>query len=176
MNKFRTQSLFLEYVVSKRARPDRYFPIWTLRNEDLKIKNPANWYYSAYEDHIYPSLKKLYIAFADPTEYAFAMEYFGSWEHWKVLQECTWFKPILKEWRKDLEIKLRAEAIATVRDAAKHGDVQAAKWLHGISTASEKKGRGRPSKEELEGELKRQVSEDKEMLDDLARIHPTPLQ
>ena len=177
LGRFRTRSLFLELCGSNRANKEDYFPIWTLRDTDYEIKNPANWYYTAYEDHIYPSLKKLYLTFADPTEYAFAVEHLGSWEHWKTLSECSWFKSILATWRADLETKLKAEAIRTVREAAINGDVQAAKWLHQVLTPKELgPGRGRPSKIEVAGEIKRQASEEKELMDDLARIHPPTVQ
>lgn len=78
----------------------------------------------------YPSLRQLYIAMQDVTEYEFATTYLGGYAHWKNLCACAWFKPIVEEWREELEVKLRSQAIREIKaHSTSEKGFQAAKWL-----------------------------------------------
>jgi hypothetical protein len=128
-----TQSLFLELGYSDAA-------VYTLKEEDYE-----------YNGRVYPSIKKLYIECADPTEYAFAVEYFLNWKHWQRIADNKAIKKFIDEWREELEVKLRSQGVRQVmRAASLPGGVQAAKWLadRGWST----RGAGRPTKAEIERE------------------------
>lgn len=57
MNRYRTQSLFWEWSQNKKD----FKPLWTLNDLD-------------HHSGEYPSLKRLFIEAADPTEYSFAMK------------------------------------------------------------------------------------------------------
>lgn len=127
------------------------------------------------EDHLgYPSLFRLYMEADDPTEYAFATAHLGSWSHWLQLRECSWFKPLLERWREELHLRAKAIALAKIKKTAA-GDTRdalnAQKYL--IEKGYEKTPatpRGRPSKDQINGEAKL-IAEDRQRVEnDLARL------
>ena len=156
MNRYRTQSLFWEYNADRKE----FEPLWTCKDEDHKSGK-------------YPSLKHLYIAMNDPTEYSFAMKYFGSYEHWKVLCSREWFKPIVEAWRDELELKMKSEALVTIREISDDKDdsraLQAARYLADKGWL-DKATKGRPTKESVQGETKRLAHKASELDEDATRI------
>jgi len=150
MGKFRTQSLFLELGYTEGS-------LYTLKDEDY-----------TYNNKVYPSLKKLYLETADPTEYLFAKEYLLGWRHWQRMCENQAIRKHIDEWREELEVALRSKAIGDAITAAKTGNFQAAKWVadRGWST----RGAGRPTKAELEREKKIQSAIGEEYNSDVIRM------
>lgn len=152
-----TKALFIEHSYSDPSRT-----LYTLGNED----HPKG----------YISLYKKYLEADDPTEWAFANLYFDSWEHWELITKCSWFKPIVTSWRKQLELKILSEALARLRSEAKSStrDAFAAnkfliekKWL----TPAEKKAQvGRPSKEAIKREAHFLFTDAQSAQDDYDRI------
>lgn len=70
----------------------------------------------------YPSIRRLYQEMNDPTEYSFATKYFQSFEHWNLLCQCPWFKPILQEMRLSLQASLKSLAWGKIIQIAKSSD------------------------------------------------------
>ena len=133
-----TQGLFWEL-----RHPD-YPATFTLKEQDM-VKKGVTYY----------SLKKIYLEIADITEYEFAMEVFGSWDHWLKIQKSGTIMEYVNQWRVELEIKLRSQAIKAMKTVALEGGdkgISSAKWI----AEGKWKGssRGRPSKEEVEREKK----------------------
>jgi hypothetical protein len=154
--KYRTLSLFLEYRGANE-------PLYTLKKYTL----PGNP----------PSLYQLYLEEADPTEFNFALKYFGGlYEHWEVITNCNWFKPYVAEMRKDLSIKLQADHYQQMKLlavlATKQGDkIAALKWLAlNSGYESGKPTRGRPSALEVEGRLKEELKALNDDKEDLKRL------
>jgi hypothetical protein len=125
-----------------------------------------------------PSLYLKYMEVADPSEYRFAMEVFGSWEHWLVLAQCNFFKKHITEWRGDLKAKLRSQhyenmKALSVSSTAKVSDkIAATKWL-ATNSGYEKirdVARGRPSNDEVEGRLKQELKRLEEDTEDFDRL------
>lgn len=153
--RFLTKSLFKETSTLEQRR--KFTPEFTLKEDDISG---------------YKSMRKLYLSYEDPTEYAFAIEVLGSWDHWQKLANSNWFKEdYLDAWRYELEIKLRSKGILTMSTLAvidKNKD--AAKWLAQGGWNVSGSARGRPTKAEVEGEkkkaaaIKTSVSEDAERL------------
>ena len=125
-----TQSLFLEVNYDENA-------IYTFKERDHE-----------WNGKVYPSLKKLYVEFEDPTEYEFAQEYLLGWSHWQRLLENKLIRKHIDEWRLELEYRLRSKAAKKMIQKAERGDYQAAKWLLDRGWAT--RGAGRPSKADLE--------------------------
>lgn len=97
----------------------------------------------------FPSLYEAYMLVNDPTEYEFATKYLYSWEHWLRLQECSWFKPIVAQWRDELEIRFKSAALREIMVKAagsSRESFQAAKFLAEYGSKSTK---GRPSKQSI---------------------------
>lgn len=140
-----TQGLFVDFNF------DSKYAVYCLSDEDR-----------VYEGVSYPSLKKLYLAMEDPTEYAFANTYLYSWSHWQRISRNAILAKHIAEWREELELKMRAKAIKALLSKASDGDVAAAKWISDKGWEGTK--RGRPSKAEIE----RQKQLDKKLDDDTA--------
>lgn len=147
-----TQSLFLELQYSEYA-------VYTLKEDDYE-----------YKGKIYPSLKKLYLKEEDPTEYAFATKYLLGWQHWKRLCENKAIAKHIEEWREELELKLRCQAIRDMQNlcASESGNYSAAKFL--ADRGWEKRGAGRPSKADKERHLRVEERLDAEFGADVARM------
>jgi len=150
----RIQSLFVETNKSKLT------PIMTLADYDKEYKGV-----------ILPSLHRVYLELADPTEYSVAMEVFGSWKHWERLLGNKAIMSFIKEWRVELEIKLRSAGIkALAATAANEGSkgTTAAKFL--AERGWEKRKAGAPSKEEVVREKKVAAGIEDDIDADLKRL------
>lgn len=129
-----TQSLFIEHLYSGNK-----FAVYSWGDEDKE-----------YEGVIYPSLKLLYLGMGDITGYQFATTHLLNWKHWIRLQESDYLAPHFQEWRDELEIKMKCDAIDLIREQseAEGKGFQAAKWL--AEGGWDKRKAGRPSKAEIE--------------------------
>ena len=129
-----TQGLFLEVGYNTE------FAVYTLKDEDFE-----------YEGNVYPSLKALYLAHEDPTEYDFACTYLTGWDQWQRICANKLFTKVVEGWRIELELKLRSQAFKDILMQSQ-GDkgFQAAKWI--ADRGWDKRMVGRPSKDELEKE------------------------
>lgn len=130
LNRWRTNSLFVEF-----QHPD-YPAYFTLDENDRTIDGIT-----------YLSLKRKYLEYADPTEHRFAQALFGSFPCWENLSTCPAIAPHVAQWRKELELALRGEAIAILRSKTASGDVTAAKALAALAgPAKAHRSPGRPRK------------------------------
>jgi len=150
--RYRTQSLFREFYIKDLE------PLWSLKDEDSQ--------------GILPSLKKLYIECEDPTEYEFAMQAFGSWNHWIKIKSSAAIKTFIEDWPIELEVSLRSKGIRLVAQEAIDGKSKfhAAKFLAEGQWKKSDNKRGRPSKEELHRELKIAAKLESEIGEDAARL------
>ena len=129
VGRFRTLSLFVETFPKQLTNME---PLYSLKG------TPG-----------YPQLQEIYMSLNDPTEYAFAMECFGSWAHFQHLASLKWFQVYLHAWREELEVSMRSKAIQSLMDVAQNEGnkgITAAKW---IADRGWEVKRGRPSKEEV---------------------------
>ena len=126
--KYITLSLFLENGYNTE------FAVYTLTDTDKE-----------YKGKVYPSLRRLYLEQMDPTEYAFANKYLWGWEHWQRIVANNLMTEAIESWREELEVKLRALAIASIIKTS-YDSYNAATW---VADGKWKQKRGRPSKAEL---------------------------
>jgi|TARA_R110000787_G_scaffold285580_1_gene401694 hypothetical protein len=155
MNRYRTQSLFVE--THRGQESDILEPIFTLADEDLVSSKGS-----------FLSMKKIYLTIADPTEYAFALYTFSSWQHWEKLTRIKWFLEQFEVWRDELEVKLRSQAVSKmvrIADSSANQALQANKFLVDRGWVDKKNPRGRPSKAEKE-RIKKQDSQVKTQVDE----------
>lgn len=128
------------------------------------------------QDHLgYPSLKRLYIEAGDLTEYTFATSYLEGWSHWVELSESDWFKPYIEAWRRELEVKIRSQALSSIlevaRDKANSNTYHANKYLlEGSWKPAGELKRGRPSKEAIKAEIIAQAASKAEIEEDAKRL------
>lgn len=149
-----TQSIFLEHQWNKEVAVYS----WGDRHKEYKGK-------------VYPSLKKLYLDMGDVTEYNFATTHLLGWSHWQRLNRSEYLADKFREWREELEVKVRAGAIENIMTIADSdsGGFQAAKWL--ADKGWDKRGAGRPSKQEVEKETRVQAKIAGEFTSDVKRMN-----
>lgn len=149
------------YIVQGLFLEDRYntdLAVYTLDGADKE-----------YKGRTYPSLKRLYLEEGDPEEYLFATKYLFDWPHWQRLCKNAVVGRHIEEWRNELALSLKSEGIATlVNLAVNENSYQAAKWLADEGWVKNK--RGRPSKEEVEGHLKKKAEEDEKFASDFEAL------
>lgn len=114
------------------------------------------------------SMHRLFVEIADPSEYLFAKSVLGSWGHWEYLKKSPFFKPYYQAMRDEMEAKLMAEGILTIREDAQQNPVSA-RWL-AEKGWEPKATKGRPSKAEVDRERKQAAQALNELDEDAARI------
>lgn len=151
----RTKGLFYELSYQNPANV-----LFTLKDEDILVN-----------DKILQSLPKLYRAIVpnDPTEYTFAITVFGYWDIWDTIRNAPQVKVHVDRWRKEVEIKVKSEAIQIIAKEAKEGgrsSFTAAKllldrgWLDPIETNKAKKKLRDKEEEEMNKAALNQIGED----------------
>ena len=144
-----TQGLFIDFSY------DTKFAQYTWQDQDKE-----------YRDHTYPSLKRLYIEYADVHEYAFANEYLLGWNHWKRLCSGV-LKSHVELWREELNLSMMSEGFRNIVDQAEKS-YQASKFL--ADRGWETKKMGRPTKEEKQAQLEMVNRIEGEYNKDVARM------
>ena len=153
MGRFLTQGLFLE------INYNTDLAVYTLDDED-----------KTYQGKVYPSLKRLYLECEDPTEYQFAKKHLCGWKHWLRLLDNVVVRKHIEEWREELEVAMRSDAILAIKDMTADGsNFQAAKWL--ADRGWDKRGAGRPSKAEMEREKRINSRIGDELMADIERMN-----
>ncbi len=153
VGKFYTKALFYEQTLADKASV-----VYTLKDVDHKG---------------FDSLKRLYMDMDDLTEYDFAIQHLANWEHWKLLCECTWFKPIVSLWREELHLRHAASALRQVKRIAatnENGSMAANKYLLEKGWQKNLDPVGRPSKEAIKKKAKEMVLTEQEIEEDHSRI------
>jgi len=157
--KCRTKSLFYEL-----SYYDTTDVIFTTKEKDIKV-----------DDKVYVSLHQLYVSMVpnDPTEYDFAQRVFGSWDIWQTISKAPQIKPYVNKWRKEVEIKVKSQAIQSIAEEMKTGgrsSFSAAKlllekgWLDKDNASQAKKKLQAKEDEEQNKEALNLLSEDAERL------------
>ena len=143
---YKTRSIFYEFKYDTKSD---YIP-YTLGERDRK-----------------GSLSMYRIYMDSETEYEAAMTLLNSWKHWEILTSTTWFQEHITKWRDEREIREAAIGKAVLISQAREGNVAAAKAIHDFAT---KRKAGRPSKDRVEGEVKRQAAVDSKVSNILDRM------
>lgn len=161
MARLQTKALFFETTLPEyRIEME---PEWTLKEKD----------HLANDGKTYRSMKKIYLEMEDVTEYNFALATLGSFVHWETLCKSPWFKEHIDQWRKELNLKLKAKGMKSIIHAATTDEnlsFQAMKYLADNQYLDKVSKRGRPSKEDIKAELKKEAEANKVFLDDAERI------
>lgn len=120
----------------------------------------------------FPSLYRLYMETADPTEYEFAVRYLHDWKHWLALTAAEWFKPYVTRWREELELKIKSAVLRRVIDdsLSPGRDGQSAAKFILEKGWSEKNTKGRPSKEEIRDAADRLAQDSTRIDTDMERL------
>lgn len=153
MGRWQTVGLFLE----KGYKPSAIF---TIQDEDREYKGEK-----------YPSIKRMFIECykEDPTEMKFARECLGGWQHWKKIKANQELYCMYEEWKEEAEIYVRSIGVRSAMEMAMDcKSFAAAKWL--AEAGYDKRGAGRPSKEEVVRETRIASRVRDELEDDYERL------
>jgi len=150
-----TKALFFELSIGPRP-----YAVFTLKEEDHEVDGVTYW-----------SLRKKFVDCEDPTEYEFANKWLGGWQHWLELQKCEEIAEHIDSWREERDVKMRSKGVRKLVElaSAEEASFQAAKWLADKGW-EEKQKKGRPSKQDIAKETKKQVSSNNRVNADLERI------
>ena len=110
LGRFRVTSLFWE---TRRENEVDYPPIFTVKPRPHTVNGIT-----------YPSLKAIYMSYDHIPyfEYEFALDVFGSWEHWVKLTNST-MEDLFQGWRDELTIKLKSFALKKIIKQAREDSV-----------------------------------------------------
>lgn len=153
-----TKGLFFEMTLPE----TRGSAIYTLKDWDHEV-----------DGVVYKSLYRLYMETNDPTEWKFATSHLDGWEHWEILCETSWFRPLVERWRKELELRMKSQALARIMSEAKTGSKEAFtanKYLLEKGWEPKDTKRGRPSKEEIRKEAKEVLNIQNRIDEDFNRL------
>jgi hypothetical protein len=167
LGRYLTLSLFVDMASTRPQSELLYRPIFTL-----------------YEDKPgFINARKTFLALKDPTGYTWAQKYLGDWNAFLRLLKAEWFRDAFEVWSNELEKLLQDEAIQIIQGIAKDTEqaspvrLQAAKYI--ANREWDKRGRGRPSSEDVKGELRRavdKISAEQEDLDRITGFQPKVIQ
>ena len=154
---FYTRQIFYEMNTA-----DVSLVLYTLKDYDIEL-----------EGRLIPSLSRLYIEAADVSEYDFALKYFGSWKHWKMISDANWFKEYITPMREELATKLMSLSVKRIAQLAE-GDTrdafQANRYLLDKGYIAKVGVKGRPSKEAIQREAEALFKEKDGFNDDFQRL------
>lgn len=154
---FYTRQIFYEMNTA-----DVSLVLYTLKDYDIEV-----------DGRLVPSLSRLYIEAADVSEYDFALKYFGSWKHWKMISDANWFKEYITPMREELATKLMSLSVKRIAQLAE-GDTrdafQANRYLLDKGYIAKVGVKGRPSKEAIQREAEALFKEKDGFNDDFQRL------
>lgn len=117
------------------------------------------------------ALHKAYISLEDPTEYLFSQRLFPSYKAYEEF--CLGeHKEIIECWRRELKAKIKSNALKHILEVSlgeTRDSLQANKLL--LDSPWEESPRGRPSKEDISKELKRNVENNSRLKEDIELLH-----
>lgn len=179
-NTLRTKQLFVEY----NRNPEREGAMYSISRIDKTraIKTYDKLGNEQIIHKTYPSLFKLYMQENDPLEHEFALKYFESWFHWCEIANSSWMKPLLKQWREELELRIQSDALKAIQAEA----INDTKYSYAANLYLAKKSwkepkpkteenttrstRGRPSKAQIAEEASKMAMAQHDVFEDLKRL------
>ncbi len=110
----------------------------------------------------------------DPTEYTFVTRYIGTWDIWESMYSSSNnYRVIIDAWRRELEVKIKSDAINRIIDAAKgetRDALQANKYLLDTPWLKEESKRGRPTKQDVLSEANKIAVDEQRIAEDFKRV------
>lgn len=126
----------------------------------------------------YINFRTEYIKDEDPTGYKTSKRLLEDYSHWQLLMATQWFQDCKKIWDEELDAKLEARAMDAMKSLMMDEELKPAERIAAAKIVLSKTGvkqpkqpaRGRPSKDEVQNNLREATEAEKALQDDLARI------
>lgn len=119
--------------------------------------------------------RRTFVEMGDTTGFKWTMKYLeGDLNHWDALMRCEWFRDAYKNWCREIELRRKVASMEKIEEIAQGSGPQsyhAAKFL--VKEEHKQKTRGRPTKEEVKGSLKRAMEHVTEEDSDYLRMTQT---
>lgn len=115
--------------------------------------------------------RKRFVDTLDPTEYEGAMTLLGSWKDWLRFKKSwpSFQKLHLNDWLEEIEVRLRSQALRSLAlQALTSQGTSAAKFI--AEGKYKVRKNGRPSNEEVQGNLRKESAIEREVAEDIARV------
>ena len=148
-----------------------FFETSVTNGEEVRVIDPPFTLNREVEGKV--CFRRTFVEMEDPTGYKWAMKYLNSWDHFNHLLKSHWF---LREYERavdELKTKLKIRSIEIIKEIAQGGSAQAYQANRYLASGEWEKaatGRGRPSKEEMKGELAKAVRQLSDEDQDAERI------
>ena len=124
------------------------------------------------------NFKQHFLDYKDPVGVVFAEKHLGGYSELQRLLKFNWFSTEWTKWQEDLRAKIKSEALTRIQEISSEGSAQslnAAKYLANGEYEETKNTKGRPTKEMIKGELKRQVEAVQAVNEDYKRMTGLPV-
>lgn len=174
VNKLPPFSSFRSPVSNSRYTRQLFTDIMTSRIVEERLFEPPYTLYSDRPGKI--NFRKEYVRLADPSGFKLASLHLEDFNHWQLLMKAPWFREAKEVWDTELEAKLAAEAMESIRAIAKGDEsiavavqLSAAKFL-ATRAYKQPAAKGRPTKADIIREAKDIASSDSDLASDIERI------
>lgn len=118
---------------------------------------------------------RAYVESEDPTGYKVSQELLEGYRLWTILMACSWFQTAKKLWDEEMDARLSSKGIAKLQEMLEHGTPPqksiAAKYFADKEYRKDKThSRGRPSKDQVAAEARKEATIDRQLAEDFERI------
>lgn len=156
-----------------------FYDMWIRLGNENRMFSPLYTLHDEKEGYI--CFGKEYIKDMDPTGYKTSQRLLEDFNHFNLLMRSPWFREAKEIWDNEIKAKLQAEGLQAIREISRSTEedgvkaaqrLSAAKMLldYGKAPKAPRRTAGRPTTEEVQGELKKEAKLTKEHEDDAARI------
>lgn len=109
--------------------------------------------------------RKIYLSIPDPTGYMQALVLIGDWDHWQHLKNSGRVWEHVERWQKELEIKIRAQAMMDMMKQSKVSSTSAKYLADGqFATRDKRTKQGKKDEKEITSQVADRVAKDMERL------------
>ena len=164
--------------VNQRYCKQLFYDQWIRLGTENRAFHPLYTLHDEKEGYI--CFGKEYIKDMDTTGYKTSQRLLEDFNHFNLLMKSPWFREAKEIWDNEIKAKLEAEGLAAIREISKMKDEDGVKAATRLAAAKElvrlgkektkRSAAGRPSNEEVSGEIKRAARETSAFEDDAARI------
>ena len=158
-NKYYTRQLFWEEWIELPNEKKTITPVFTLYKDKEGLIN----------------FGKAYVESEDPTGYKVSQEHLEGYRLWTLLMNCSWFKTAKKMWDEELDARLSSKGLQKLQEMLVNGtppqQAAAAKYFADKEYRKDKThARGRPSKEQVAAQTRKEAETEKQLSADFERI------
>lgn len=162
-------------ITNKRITSQLFYENWVRRGDGQLDEKPLFTLNADVPG--YPNFGKIYVSLMDKTGYKISQSHLEDYKHFQALMKGSVFAEAKAEWDDEIDARLEAEALANLRRIASSESKDALTASKALLVYAGKerpvkplRRAGRPSSDEIKGEMKRSLQEQKTLDEDIARL------